>query len=502
MKKFLHNRSFFIGSALLVILIVVLMLLGVGQAKPPELVTATVEKGQVRQLVSVSGIAEAKQTAELSFPVVGVVESVTAKVGDVVEVGDILAQLDTRALQTDRQDAAASLARAGADKSELVAGPQQEARVVTSETLRLKREALATTKINEETKVTNAKRALLSAGLTAYSDDPGEDALAPQISGTYTCDDEGTYTLQVYASGGTSGYSYRLSGIETGTHPASTEQAIPLGACGLRIKFDDASVYSSTTWYVEIPNTKSSEYTANLNAYDFAATQAKSAIRLAEQEVAVAEATALNTNAPARSEAVTRANADISQAQAKLARIDAEIADRVLRAPFSGTITEINIATGETVTTAPIMTLLANKEFEVTARVPEIDIGKLLIGQSVEMQFDARTDEILTGTISFISLKATEIDGVSYYEAFIQPNEIPPWVRSGLNADIDIIIQSQAADALRIPKRFLLTDGTSFSVLKQTGTLFATTTIGVTLEGNDGFVAITGLNEGDVVVAP
>ena len=152
-------------------------------------------------------------------------------------------------------------------------------------------------------------------------------------------------------------------------------------------------------------------------------------------------------------------------------------------------------------TTAPVLTLLAAADFEVTARIPEIDIGKLLVGQPVEMVFDARSGETLMGTIDFISLQATEIDGVAYYEAVIFLETVPEWLRSGLNADIDIII-SEAKEQLRVPKRFVFATDDGYKVLKQTGETTATTTVRVELEGNDGFIALTGLNEGDVLVAP
>ena len=501
MKKFLHNRTFFIGTALLVIVIVILMLLGVGQPAPAPVVSASVDKGSVRQLVSVSGISEAKQSAELTFPVTGVVKRVMVEVGATVAVGDILATLDTRSLQADRQDALAFLSSAQADRAQLIAGPQSESRLVTDETVALKEAALTTTKENEQRKIENARQALLSSNIAAYSNDSDEEAVAPTISGAYTCDEEGTYELTVYSSGGASGYSYRLTGLETGTYSASTEQALALGTCGLRIIFDKDSNYSSSVWYVEIPNTKSAAYTVNKNTYDQAVTQARSAIALAEQELTLAKANRGNTNAPARSEAVTRADAAVSQARARLARIDASIEEHILRATFSGTVTEVNVKEGETITSEPIISLLGSGEFQIIARVPEIDVGKLAIGQNVEMRFDAKSDEVLTGVISFISLKETLIDGVAYYEAYIKPSSNPNWIRSGLNADIDIIF-SELTDTIRIPTRFLISESDGYFVLRQTGETISTTTINVTLEGNDGFVAITGLTEGDTLIAP
>lgn len=501
MTALFHNRWFYIITTLLIIGGVIALIVNVQQNNRPAPVTTTVETGTVQQIVSVSGIAEAEQTAELAFPVTGIVADVQVSVGDEVALGDTLITLEADALMADRQDAAANLARAVADRDELLAGPTGSAREVTAETLTRAEESLATTRENEARKIENAYRTLLSSDLTARSEDPDEEAVAPTVSGTYTCGEEGTYVVDVFSSNAESGYSYRLSGIETGTYVASVDQPSRLGECGLRLLFDTDSSYSRTTWYIEIPNTDSSTYVTNRNAYALTVTQAESAIALAEQEVALARANATNQNAPARDEAIRRANATIAQAQARLARIDATIGDRVLTAPFSGTVTELDVLPGETVGTTPVVTLLASSEFEVTARIPEIDIGKLEIGQPVRMIFDARSDEVLTGEVSFISLKSTEIDGVAYYEAVVELDEVPRWIRSGLNADIDIIT-TEVKNVLRIPSRFLIRDGDSYQVIRQTGAVTATTSVDLLLDGNDGFVAITGVTDGDVLVAP
>ena len=503
MRKLLHSRWLYIIIAILVIVVIVSMMRSVKNSRDNEIITTKIEYGKVEQLVSVSGVAEAEQTAELAFPITGIAEAVFVEVGDTVEVGDILITLEARAYYADRQDALAALTRAAADRDELLSGQTISAQEVTKETLARAQETLATTKLNEAQKIENAYRTLLSSDLSAYSENSGEDATPPVISGTYTCDNEGLYTLEVFSSKSPSNYSYRLSGIETGTYQASVEQAFPMGECGLRALFDEDSTYSYSNWIIEIPNKESASYVVNRNAHALAVTQAQSAIALAEQGVTLAEANSKNQNAPARSEAIARADAAVASAQARLERIDATIADRVLRAPFSGTITEIDILPGETVTTAPVVTLLAESEFEVTARIPEIDIGKLTVDQPVRMVFDAKSDETIFGTVSFISLKSTEIDGVAYYKAIIEFNDsLPTWMRSGLNADIEIIV-AENSDSLRIPKRFLTKTDDGYEVMTLRNGQFATTTVGLLLEGNDGYVAITGVDikAGDVVVA-
>lgn len=501
MSLLFGKRHTYIAIAVVVILVVITMIYQVGSQDKSTEVTTTVETGPVRQLVSVSGIAEAEQSAELAFTITGIVRDVNVKTGSEVKAGDVLVTLDTRSLQADRQDALAALAQVIANRDELLKGPTASARTVTAETLASKEAALRTTKENEDLKVKNAYHTLLSGDLTAYSDDPNEDAVPPVVSGTYTCDTEGSYTLTLFSSKSNSGYSFNLSGIENGTFVASTDQPTALGTCGLYIMFNTDSIYTNSEWHIDLPNTRSVSYITNRNAYTLAKTQAESAIALAEQAVALAKADAIDQNAPARSEAIARANAAVTQAQARLGRIDATIADRTLSAPFDGVITNIDILSGETVTTGPVVTLLASNAFNVKARIPEIDVSKISVGQPVEMLFDARTSEVVTGTITFISPQATVIDGVAYFEATINFTEIPTWMRGSLNADIDIIINEETA-GLRIPKRFLIETDNGYVVLLTQGELAASTSVELLLEGNDGYVAITGVSEGDTLVAP
>jgi RND family efflux transporter MFP subunit len=500
MIKLLYSRSFYIALSSLLILSVIVMAFRVSNSGGTPLVTTTVETGVVQELVSVSGVAEADQTAELAFPVTGIVETVHVARGDSVSRGDRIISLSSGALLADRQDALASLSTARANREELLAGPTDEAREVTAENVATAEETLATIIETENQKVANAYRTLLSSGLAAYSTDDEEEAVPPTISGTYGCEQEGTYQLDVFASDTSSGFSYRLSGLETGVYSGNANQPGDLGECGLQIQFEANQNYHRSQWVIEIPNVRSPLYVPNRNAHALAITQRDTAIRNAEQALNVATADSSNQNAPARSEALTRANASLLQAQARLTRIDATISDRILIAPFDGVITELDVLPGETVTTNPVVTLLASEAFEVTARIPEIDIGQLSVGQPVIMVFDAKDDEEIRGTIDFISLRATEIDGVAYYEATIELDEVPTWMRSGLNADIDIVVNELSG--LRIPKRFVTETERGYEALVQTGNSTATTSIEVLLDGNDGFVSITGLSEGDVVVAP
>ncbi|MFT5037106.1 MAG: HlyD family secretion protein [Candidatus Azotimanducaceae bacterium] len=501
MRILLHSSSFYIFGAVVLIGIALYLLFNAFGNEEKAYVSAVADRGEVAEIVSVSGVVEAKNTADLAFPVSGVVRSVFAVEGRHVKKGDVLASLTSSKLSAERLDALAALQKATAEKDELVAGPTVQGRNVTNTTVGNAKANLEQVTQTENEKVENAQRIFISSGLEAYGVDKVESSVAPTITGTYTCDTQGLYTLSVYSSGSRSGYSYSLAGLNSGTYSAQTNSPGTLGDCGLFIQFDTDSRYSSTQWEVPIPNTRSSVFQTNLNTYELALQQKTDAIIAAENALTLAQDTGMFNNAPARDEALTRANAAILQAQARIQSIDAQIADRSIVAPFDGIITNVSILPGETANATPIITLLASDTFDLTTRIPEIDITKIKEGQHVSIIFDAQSDETINATIDFISPLATEIDGVAYFEATVTFNETPSWLRSGLNADVDIEVE-KVTDVIRIPKRFLLPDTELPTVLVQENDSVTEKQIEIGFTGNDGFVEIIGLNEGTTVVAP
>jgi HlyD family secretion protein len=501
MRIILHSRALYILGAVILIGIALFMLVRVLSSSEESPITTTVTRGDVSEIVSVSGVIDSKGAADLAFAVSDIVDSVTAKIGDVVTRGDLLATLSRGSLYASRRDAVASIDIARANRDELIAGPQAEARDVTNTSVSNARAYLENTIKVEDEKVKNARAALLSNALEAVPKDPDNSDTAPVISGTYTCGIEGTYHIDMYPSGASSGYSYTVSGLESGTFRAVTQSAALLGSCGLTIQFTPDVSYGRSEWSITIPNARASTYTTYNNAYDLAVVNSEHAVADARDALTLAEKTATLDNAAPRDEALRRADAVVRQAESKVAAIDADIADRTLRAPFDGTISVVNIVAGETVGAGSAMTIVGDGLLELTARIPEIDIAKIAVGQIANVVFDARSYEVVPATVSFISPLAIEIDGVGYFEARLSLNEPPEWLRGGLNADIEIYVEKHE-NVLRIPKRFLIEREGETVVLVPDGEALKEVPIDVTFAGNDGFVEIAGLDEDDVIVAP
>lgn len=467
----------------------------------PNWTTTVVERGDVSERVAVSGFIEATDIAELSFPTSGSVTDVFVRKGDRVEAGQLLATLGAAQLIAERASAVAALSEALASRQALEAGPTSEARAVTSSTVASAADALAETIATEEKRVATARASLLSNGLAAVSIDGDEEAAPPTVSGTYTCTEEGTYVIEPYRSNTLSGYSFRFTGLEEGVTSASTEQPSALGDCGLFVQFDTNSNYSDSVWRIDVPNVRSATYLTFQNAYELALRQQTQNVAAARNALALSQNQATAENAGPRVESLLQANASVQAAQARIAAVDARIADTSIAAPFAGTITEVGVVVGETPGTQPVITLVGENAYTITARIPEIDITKIATGQAAEVRFDARSEESYRGSVSFISPLPSLINNVAYFDTLVAIDILPEWIRSGLNADIDIILRTEE-DTLRLPTRFIDQTTTEPTVLLPAGNRTRSVPIDVNFIGNDGYAAITGLTEGDTVVAP
>lgn len=461
----------------------------------------TVTRGDVVRAVSVSGVIESADTAELAFPTTGVVSKVYVVEGALVQAGDVLATLGAEGLVATRASTLAELALANADRQELIAGVRAEVRTITDTTVTIAEAELTRIKKAQTVAIENAKRSLLNTTITARSLDENEGAPAPIISGTYACENKGSYVMRVYSSGATSGYSFTLTGLETGTFTVSTDQPVAFGTCGLFAKFTAGERYANSQWTIEIPNTSSLTYTLNSNTFEKVQRDAENAIAAATQAVTLAQNKQQLENAAPRSEALTRANARVAQASARVAEVTAQIGDRAIIAPFTGVITVVDILAGETAGTKPIITLLGTDAFELTARIPEIDITKISLNQKAKVVFDAKREEPVAANVSYIAPVPTQINGVAYFEIKLMLNEQPEWVRSGFNADIDIIAEEQTG-VLIVPNRYLATKDGQSTVSVLANKTITVTPITLIMRGTDGQAAISGIAEGTIVTTP
>lgn len=461
-------------------------------------VTVTAETGTVAAFVSVSGSTSVEDIIPLSFPRGGTVSGVFVTRGNEVATGTVLATVGNTTLQADYAAALAEVTRTRAVRDQLLNGQTADESAVTDTTIKNAEAALTTTIVTEAAKVETARTTLYSSGLTALATDPETEAAAPIVSGSYTCTAEGTYTLELYRSGTLSGYSYRYTGIETGTGNASTNQPAPLGTCGLQLQFPSEARYPHNTKFtITIPNTASPSYATNRALYDQARAQEEANISAARRTFDLALDQGTVATAGARVEQLIAAGAVVSAAEARLSQASFALSESAIRAPSSGLITAVDITTGQTVATAPAVTLFSPKQTIFTALIPEKDIPTINIDQSATLVFDAAPEEEVPADVVYVSPIQTTVNGATYYEAELLLERTPLWIRSGMQADVQIYTDSMT-DVTRIPRLYL--DGDQVYIYKDR--TITPQTVEVLLIGSDGYVAVSDLAPGTVVALP
>ncbi len=402
-------KKLLIGAVIIIALVV---LIG-GGSDDENLRTYTVTRQDISNDLLLAGEAKPVEGAEMAFITGGMVEGVYKKAGDMVRTGDKIIELDNSSLRADLREAEANLALERA-----------ESRVSNAEL---------------ERDVVNARARLLSDDLIAYSKNLDIVNNAPEISGSYSAEVEGEYKISVELSNSASRRSFRYSGIESGESEIVFYKAVPLGTRGLYIKFseDDASI--GDVWRVSIPNKQGASYVENLNAYESA---------LASRDAAESSNVAQEIS-----------DARIKQAEARVAKIVADINARTLRAPFNGIVSKINIKRGEIAEAGKVITgVISEGAYEVVVEIPEVDLQSLAPGLKTQITLDAYGPNVVfVGTLMSLDPAETKVDGVSVYRAKVLFDAIDERIRSGMTANV-LITKETRVGVLTIPQSFIESD--------------------------------------------
>lgn len=136
---------------------------------------------------------------------------------------------------------------------------------------------------------------------------------------------------------------------------------------------------------------------------------------------------------------VAVAEARMDNAKAALVAAQAKLVDLELYAPFSGTVSEVNVRQGEWINPGqPVIVIsdLANLQVETTD-LNEIDAARVKVGNPVIVTFDALPGVQVDGVVKSIAPKASEGSGVNY-TVVIELDELPELLRWGMTAFVDI----------------------------------------------------------------
>jgi HlyD family secretion protein len=431
------------------------------QANQPEEEArlAVVERGTMLVAVSASGSIEPQARVNLTFEAPGEVLEVPVKVGDRVAAGDVLAQLDTRQLALQVQQAEAALALVEAQLVQLQAGARPGEVAAAEANLRAVEAQVSAAAANRDQTVTGPTEAQIAAA----------EAQVAAVE------------LQ-----------QRLALIAHDRTIAETEDKKRREQVRHDLWTADKALAAAQAQLDEL--------LAGADANAVRAAQANVLAAVAQRDAVQSQLDLVL--AGAAEEQLTDVEAQVAQARAALALTELSLDRATLRVPFDGVVAAVNVTPGEMASAAmPAFTVLDTSGFRMAVGVDEIDVGRLTVGQAAQVTLDALPNIVITGVVERIAPAATIVGGVVHYNVIIELDPTDAPIRADMTANVTIVVE-ELADVLMIPTWVVRVDdstGQTF-VNQQVGDEIARTDVELGVR-HEGFAQVLGgLSEGDGVI--
>lgn len=429
------------------------------------LVVNSVEKGEVSSGIQTTGDIVAAEKLNIDvYKQTSRIEAVKVQNGSHVKAGDVLlsfeksdALVSIQASKTVVAEAALSLE----NTTRSVSDPNTEIR-----SLENKIAGLNKTLVDNETEKAEAWETFLNNGLAIKAHKDRVSSLLsrqePVLSGKYLGREEGSYTIEVYASAADSGFSFRVSGLEEMVDNVIFGKALALGKRGLKITFPN-DTKAGDKWLVSIPDREAATFAKLEENYDrtlanFEKTKEDTLVNLENSEQQLRDLYIKNSVAY-KDLSVEKAEASLAEAEQRLAKNYEVIKERDIVAPFSGTMEGMkNVVVGATPTGGSDSTInlgtLISDEFLTKFSLSATDVAKVKVGDKVKVTITSLAEQPnFAAAITQISSLPTG-SGVAKYEiqALLdydrQTSEII--LREGMLADIEVV-QQEKTDVLRVP---------------------------------------------------
>lgn len=496
-----NRRTYLIIGAVVALLVVVAVIAttmtGRAQTAVPEGEVVTAFVGDLSAQAAASGTVQARREAALTAETPGTVTAVNVRLGDRVQAGDVLVQLDTADLElavanaeqtlrlrrasldnlladaeaADVAAAEAAVAGAQANLDEVLAGPRAQEIAISEANVRASQASVSSAAADlagardsiTEAQILSAEATLTSA--RARLDDARE---ANEENPTAA-----THQALLEAEQAVADAEAQLDSLRAG--PDVDAQQNSVAAAGARLEGSEA----------ELNQLRSGPTEADIAAAELQLAQAEASLAALLEEPSVEE--------------IAAAEAEVRQAELDLEDAREQLADASIVAPFDGVVTAVRVSAGE-LAGGVVVEMAAIDELEVVLAVDEIDIGEIEIGRPAIINLETWPEREIESEVTRIAPDANVEPGTELvtYDVHLTLGETDLPVRIGMTANADLVT-AQREGVLLVPNAAINADrraGTySVNLLVDGETQEVPVTIGLR---DDQFTQIiSGLNEGD-----
>ena len=472
----------------------------------------TVTQGTIAEAVNVTGNTTPVQNLNLAFENGGTIAAVNYPVGSNVSTGNVIARLDTQALQAQLAQSAANVDAAQATLENLQAG-------ATPQSIAVSQAAVA----SAEQTLANTYSGISNTLATGYSN--ANDAVRNQLNAMFVNPESNNPQLnfnvndsqtvnnieleRIQANTALDGWQNDLMAI-TAVSPSSTLDTALTHAAGYLATTKDLlnnmsnAVTEATTLPPATATTYKNSVTTGINEVNTALTNVNTSLQsIASEKIAVtqAEAQLAVTLAGSTPQAIAAQTAQVEQAKASLQGVQVQINEASLVSPINGVITVQNAKVGEIASPGQtLVSVISNNDLEVDADVAEVDIGKVAVGNVVSMTFDAFPGETFSGKVFYIDPAQTVISGVVDYLVKVSFDKVDPRMKSGLTANLNIMTETDQ-NALILPQYAVIQNASGTFVETLTGKTVNQIPVTLGIQDQNGNVEITnGVTKGEQVI--
>ncbi len=373
------------------------------QSSLGELQTVEAGTGPLTATVGATGTVRANQSTILTFETSGTVETVTVALGDFVQDGEILATLEQTSLPAQVVLAQADLVSAKRALEDLL--NSDAARASAQKALAEAQDAL---------KDAEYIRTVRQEGNRA-----SEETLDSARANLILAQSEVDLAKARYDS---------LSGLPEN----NAGRALALSKLADARKRRDAA-QRNLNWYTGHPT---------------AVEQA-----MLDADVAFAEARLADAEREwARLKDGPDSN-DVAAAEARIAAAESTLAQSYIKAPFSGTITAVEVMPGDQVGPGTLAFRLEDlSRMLIDVDISEVDINQVTLGQPVTLNFDAVLEEPYQGQVVEIGLSGDVVQGVVNFTVVVEVIETDESIKPGMTAAANIVVD-QIDNVLLVPNR-------------------------------------------------
>ena len=204
----------------------------------------------------------------------------------------------------------------------------------------------------------------------------------------------------------------------------------------------------------------------------------------------------------------------VTKAENALVDAKEKLSDYYVRAPFSGVIAAIDIKRGDTAGSSTTIATLITKQKIAEISLNEVDVAKVKVGQKTTLTFDAIEDLSIAGQVVDVDIIGTTTQNVVSYDVKIGFDTQNEQIKSGMSVSATIITEAKQ-NVLLIPNSAVKSLNDTYYVEMPNETistdLAGVSGVALTVSpkqqqietglANDSYTEITsGLNAGDQVI--